>query len=126
MFFIVGIGAVLMIAEAWLEELSQAQVVLADPTVRLYLDTPRVRTDDKLSVVSQLLEGREPMVASMVGLLTDRHAAASLGAVTAAYGELLNKQLGRLKAEVTTATAISSEQQQKLSSSLGSALANSR
>ena len=108
--------------EAWLDELTQAQAALADPTVRAYLDTPRARTEEKLGVVTQLLEGREPMVARMVGLLTDRHASASLRAVTDAYGELLNQQLGRVKAEVTTATAISSEQQQKLSAPLGAAL----
>ena len=108
--------------EGWLDELAQAQAALDDPTVRAYLDTPRVRTEEKLGVVTQLLEGREPMVASMVGLLTERHAVASLGAVTEAYGELLNQQLGRVHAEVTTATAISAEQQRTLSSALGASL----
>lgn len=108
--------------EAWLAELTQAQEALEDPTVRAYLDTPRVGTGEKLGVVTQLLEGREPLVASMVGLLTERHALASLGAVTEAYGELLNQQLGRVRAEVTTATAISSDQQKKLSAALGTSL----
>ncbi|MDA1036300.1 MAG: F0F1 ATP synthase subunit delta [Chloroflexi bacterium] len=108
--------------EAWLDELNQAQAALDDPTVRAYLDTPRVRTEEKLGVVTQLLEGREPMVASMVGLLTERHASSSLRAVIDAYGELLNQQLGRVKAEVTTATPMSSEQQQKLSAALGTSL----
>ena len=110
------------VTEAWLSELSQAREALADPTVRAYLDTPRVGTGQKLGIVTQLLEGREPMVASMVGLLTERHAVASLDAVTEAYGELLNQQLGRVRAQVTTATEISSEQQQKLSSALGTSL----
>jgi F-type H+-transporting ATPase subunit delta len=109
-------------AEDWLYELTQAQATLDDPTVRAYLDTPRVRTEEKLGVITQLLEGREPMVTRMVGLLTERHASSALSAVTDAYGELLDQHLGRVKAEVTTASEISPEQQQKLSSALGAAL----
>ena len=108
--------------EAWLIELTQAQAALDHPTVRAYLDTPRVPIEDKLGVVTQLLEGQEPLVANMVGLLTERHAVASLGAVTDAYTSLLNARLGRVQAEVTTATAISQAQRQKLSSVLGTSL----
>ena len=109
-------------AEAWLDELGQAQAALDDPTVRAYLETPRVRTEEKLDVVTRLLEGREPMVANLVGLLAARRAVPALGAVTDAYGELLNEQLGRVRAEVTTAETMSSAQRRKLSSSLGAAL----
>jgi F-type H+-transporting ATPase subunit delta len=42
--------------------------------------------------------------------------------VIEAYGELLNQKLGRIKAEVTTATALSGDQQRKLSASLGASL----
>ena len=108
--------------EAWLEELKLAVEALAEPTVSFYLGTPRVRIGDKSRVVAQLMEGRAPLVANMVGLLVIRKAASLLPQVILAYGELLNEHLGRVRADVTTATPISDEQQERLRASLGTAL----
>jgi F-type H+-transporting ATPase subunit delta len=109
--------------EAWLDELRLAQEALGDPTVGVYLGTPRVRIVDKLGIVAQLMEDREPLVASLVGLLVSRHASSLLDAVADAYGDLLNERLGRVRADVTTASTLSAEQQTRLQESLGSMLA---
>jgi F0F1-type ATP synthase delta subunit len=45
-------------AAAWLDELTKAREALGDPNVRVYLDTPRVRTEAKLGVVVELMKGR--------------------------------------------------------------------
>jgi F-type H+-transporting ATPase subunit delta len=58
----------------------------------------------------------------LVGLLTERHASSSLKGVINAYEGLLDQKLGRVKAEVTTATPITSAQRAQLSSSLGASL----
>jgi F-type H+-transporting ATPase subunit delta len=111
-------------AERWLEELRSARQALDVPTVGVYLGTPRVRTEAKLNVVNDLLTGREPLVANMVGLLVSRQSLSLLDAVIAEYNELLNESLGRARAEVTTAVRLSDDQQQRLRQSLGSALDN--
>ena len=82
-------------AEAWLDELTKAQEALDDRDVRVYLDTPRVRAEAKLGVVAELMKGREPMVANLVGLLASRQGVNTVGAVAEEYGELLNQKLGR-------------------------------
>ena len=105
--------------EAWLDELRLAREALDDPTVAMYLGTPRVLTDAKLDIVAQLLEGREPMVANLVGLLVSRQGTGLLGAVMDEYSELLNQSLGRARATVTTATPLSDEQRARLRESLG-------
>ena len=109
-------------AEAWLEEIRQVKTDMDDPTVALYLSTPRVPTEQKLAVVAQLCEGRDPMIGNLLGLLASRLGTALLGAVVDEYESLLNVRLGRVSAMVTTAAPISDAQQQRLRESLGTSL----
>ena len=108
--------------QAWLEDLRAAREALADPTVVVYLGTPRVPIEDKQRIVAELLEGLEPMVANTVGLLIGRQALSLLPAIVAAYAELLNESLGRLTATMTAATAVSNEQRERLTASLSTML----
>jgi F-type H+-transporting ATPase subunit delta len=108
--------------EAWLEDLRIAQEALAEPTVVVYMGTPRVAIKDKLDVTAQLLSEREPMIAKMVGLLVSRQASSLLPAIVTAYGALLNESLGRIVATVTAATDVSAEQRQRLTESLSAML----
>jgi F-type H+-transporting ATPase subunit delta len=108
--------------EAWLDELGFARDALSEPTVRLYMGTPRVPIEDKQSAVTGLMEGRDPVVAKLVGLLVSRQSSGLLGAIALAYGELLNESLGRVQAAVTTAAPMSSEQQERLRETLGKML----
>lgn len=109
-------------AEAWLNDLRELADVLEDPAISAFMSTPRVRTADKLSLVTQMTEGRDPMIANLVGLLTARQGAGLVGKVADEYGELLNVSLGRIRAQVTTAQPMSEAQLKRLSDSLGSSL----
>jgi len=104
--------------EPWLEELQRVQATLADATISTYLSTPRVRIGDKLDVVKQLLEGFDPMVANLIGLLVSRQAQSLLPHLITAYGELLNASLGRVQAQVTSSVSLSPEQQTHLRETL--------
>ena len=108
--------------EAWLTDLRELSDILEEPTVSTYMSTPRVQTEDKLGVVAQVAEGRDPMIANLVGLLVSRQGVGLLGRVADEYGELLNVMLGRVRAQVTTATPLSAAQQKRLSDSLGASL----
>jgi F-type H+-transporting ATPase subunit delta len=77
-----------------------------------------VRIGDKLDVVKQLLEGFDPMVANLIGLLVSRQAQSLLPHLITAYGELLNASLGRVQAQVTSSVPLSSEQQTRLRETL--------
>jgi len=109
-------------SEAWLDELREVKTALDDPTVALYLTTPRVPAEEKLAVATRLCEGRDPMIRNLLGLLASRQSTPLLGAVVAEYELLLNVRLGRVQAEVTTAAPISAAQQQRLRDSLGASL----
>jgi F-type H+-transporting ATPase subunit delta len=108
--------------EAWLDDLRELKAEMDDPTVALYLSTPRVPAEQKLAVVAQLCEGRDTMIGNLMGLLSSRLGTALLGAVAAEYESLLNVRLGRVSAVVTTAAPISDAQQERLRESLGTSL----
>jgi F-type H+-transporting ATPase subunit delta len=69
-----------------------------------------------------MTDGRDLIIANLVGLLTARQGAGLLGKVADEYGELLNVSLGRIRAQVTTAMPMSAAQLKRLSDSLGASL----
>ena len=100
--------------KAWEEELRQAQSLLADSTVYVYLTTPRVRPEQKQDAVRQLLAGLDPMIVNLVGLLSTRRAILVLPPLIDAYSALLNQSLGRVQAAVISAIALSDQQESHL------------
>lgn len=109
-------------AEAWQGELNDIARALSDETIASFLESPRAKTEDKMRIVSRVTAGRDPMIAKFVGLLTERQGLGLIRQIVEEYGELLNQAMGRVKARVTSATAMTSAQERKLRETLGSAL----
>ena len=99
---------------AWLEQLERAREALAEPTVRTYFGLPQVQLQLKLDAAAQLLEGADPLVVNMVGLLTSRRALSLLPAVVSEYAALLNDSRGLVQATVTSAVPLTDAQQGRL------------
>ena len=100
--------------EQWLDQLRGAAERLTEPQAALYLGVPRVPTEDKLALVRQALADAHPMVVNAVSLMTQRGAVGALPQVASAYGGLLDESLGRARANVTSAEALSQAQRGKL------------
>ena len=109
-------------AEHWQEELAQVAAALSVDEVAAFLASPRARAEDKRSIVTQVTTGRHPIIANFVGLLADRQAVGLVGQIVDEYTELLNAAMDRISADVTAATSISSAQEQRLRTSLGTSL----
>ena len=95
---------------------------LADPSAALFFNEPRIPAARKAEAAAQLAGGADPLVRNFVGLLVQRRAVGSFGAVVSEYGRLLNESLGRVQASVTSAVPISAEQRSTLTASLGAML----
>jgi F-type H+-transporting ATPase subunit delta len=104
--------------EAWLDQLQKAQEVLTQPTVSLYLTQPRVRPEQKLEVVSQLLAEADQLVVNLAGLLTTRASLGLVPGILRVYAELLNDSLGRVRASTVSAVELSPEQRARIQSAL--------
>jgi F-type H+-transporting ATPase subunit delta len=95
--------------EAWAESLNAlARAVEAAPDLRDVLQNPAYLREQRLAVVQRLAGAmrlaEEP--ANLLFLLGDRNRLAALRDVVAAFGELADLELGRLRARVTSAVPL--------------------
>jgi F-type H+-transporting ATPase subunit delta len=109
-----------------LEEFGRAADALAglmqdDPRLRQFLETPRVSPDEKKQVLARALAGRAPeMFTRFVMVLADKRRQALLPEIAAAYRELVDERMGRVRVHVT----ISHAPDAALQAEIGNALAD--
>ena len=108
--------------EPWRADLKKLAQVLTDEEGQHFWDNPRVRLDNKLSVLKGLLEGANPLVLNLGGLLMGRGRLGIVSDLVDEYERLVDAHYGILHADVTTAVPLDEASQQKLSLDLGEAL----
>lgn len=98
-----------------------AALVQGDPRMRQFLETPRVTPDQKKAALQQALGGRAPeMFVRFVMVLTDKRRQALLPEIAAAYRDLVDERMGRVRVQVT----ISHAPDAALQAEIGNALAD--
>ncbi len=110
--------------EPWADGLRALKVaVQASPELRDVLQNPVYSKDQRRAVAAKLVEAlkldAEP--ASLLYLLADRNRLAYLDGVADYFGELADAKLGRVRARVTTATAVDAAALDAISARLGAA-----
>ena len=108
--------------ESWLESLSGIEQQLSDPTAMLFFGEPRISSERKNDAAVRVAEGADPLVRNFVGLLVQKQAVGSLGAIVREYARILDESLGRVQATVTSAVEVSSAQRERLTDSLSGML----
>jgi F-type H+-transporting ATPase subunit delta len=108
--------------EAWAEALARLEAVASEPTVALYFAEPRIGVEARAKAVALLAEGEDALLGNFLGLLAERRALGTLGAIRREYQGLLDESLGRVQARVTTAVALTDAQRTRLAQSLSGAL----
>lgn len=108
--------------EPWAEGLRALKAAVeGSPELRDVLQNPVYTKDQRRAVATKLVEAlkldAEP--ASLLYLLADRNRLAYLDGVAEYFGELADAKLGRIRARVTTATAVDGPALQAISSNLG-------
>jgi F-type H+-transporting ATPase subunit delta len=112
--------------EAWSESLAAlGRAVDATPELRDMLVNPAYTRDQRRAVVARLAEALklDEEVANFLFLLGDRNRFAYLASILRAYGELADQQLGRIRAQVTSAVALDDAQLAALEQKLSAATA---
>jgi F-type H+-transporting ATPase subunit delta len=110
--------------EPWSDSLRALKsAVQSSPELRDVLQNPVYSRDQRRAVVAKLAEAlkldSEP--ASLLYLLADRNRLAYVDGVADYFGELADTKLGRIRAHVTTATAIDAEALKAIADRLGAA-----
>jgi F-type H+-transporting ATPase subunit delta len=92
-------------------ELEAAAAVFADPAVRAVVLNPGIAAAARRAVVAKLIArtAASPIVANLIRLLADRDRLAILADVARAYGALVDRELGRVRVKVRSATALGTD-----------------
>lgn len=78
-----------------------AGMLESDPHARQFMETPRVRPEQKKEALRQALEGRAPeMFVRFVMVLVDKRRQSLLPEIAAAYRTLVDQRMGRARVDV--------------------------
>ena len=100
--------------EQWLSDLAMVVSVVEDAALKAFLENPKYHFDDKARLLSEGLEGVNPLVLNLVFLLIARNRLEIIGDITEEYHRLLDSYHGIERAEVTSAVPLDDEDEQKL------------
>lgn len=111
--------------DEWGGAIGQLDEMLAtDARARQFLETPRVRPEQKKEALRQALAGRAPeLFVRFVMVLVDKRRQSLIPEIAQAYRDLVDQRMGRARVEVTIShapdAALQAEIQQALAAQLG-------
>lgn len=110
--------------EAFGEALHElAEVIGESEDLQRFLDTPRIRTDEKKRVLRDALGDRvHPLVLNFVLLLLDKGRHRLLSRISRAYRGLEDERLGRVRVEVQVARPMEEEERARVQEHLSAIL----
>lgn len=105
--------------ERWESDLEEIAGVTADVTLMAWMENPKIRSEDKVKLISDRLPGISPLALNLLRLLIARRKVEIAGALAAEFHRLVDRQRGIEHAEVITAVPLSDEDKQTLAERLG-------
>ena len=93
-------------AEQWGQDMALVAEAFEDADFRALLRHAGVSAEDKQQAVESVLGGMNPMIRNMVNLLVARRLVDAIAEACNEFAELLDRQEGRQRVEVTTAVPL--------------------
>ncbi|MSQ22022.1 MAG: F0F1 ATP synthase subunit delta [Dehalococcoidia bacterium] len=104
--------------ESWAKDLGAAQQAIQDPTLRAYLELPKVTIERKLDSLRTALPDANPLLLNLMALLTTRRSLGLLPRIVDEYESLMDAHLNRERAEVAAAIPLERQQRERLTQQL--------
>ena len=101
-------------AGQWGQDVALVAEAFTDQDFNALLKHAGVSAEDKRSAVDTVLGGVNPMVRNMVNLLVARGLVDAIPEACEEYSELLDRQEGRQRVEVTTAVALTDDELRRI------------
>ena len=105
--------------DRWQSDLRKIVGIVGDVAFLALLESPRLHFDDKARLLSERLEGINPLALNLVQLLLIRGRLGMIGDIADEYQRLLDSYRGIEQAEVITAIPLDDEDKLKLAEQLG-------
>lgn len=106
--------------EAWARRLAQVREVLSDPEVARVLTNPTIATEQRMELVSDLFDGKE--ATNLARLLIESDRVRDVAAIEEEFERLADEAAGRVRATVTTAVELSSQDRDRVAEELSKRL----
>ena len=104
--------------ERWQGDLQALDEALQEREFASFLGMPKIRLDQKMSVIREAFPDLNPLAHSLLGLLIARGVVDTLPSIREQYGNLLDQQRGLERASVVSAVPLADEQRERLAQSL--------
>ncbi len=105
--------------DRWQSDLAKAVALVGDAEIATWLASPRLPFEDKVRILSELLEGINPLALNLVLLLVTRDSLSMIGDIADDYRRRLDGYRGIETAEVTTAVPLDDKDKARLAEHLG-------
>ena len=102
--------------EAWGRRLAQVREVLSDPGVTHVLTNPTIATEQRMAMVSDLFDAGE--ATNLAKLLIESDRVGDVEGIADEFERLADEAAGRVRATVTTAVELSSEDRDRVADEL--------
>ena len=102
--------------EAWGRRLAQVREVLTDPQVARVLTNPTIATEQRMALVTDLFDGGE--ATNLAKLLIESDRVRDVDAIAEEFQRLADEAAGRVRATVTTAVELSSDDRDRVAAEL--------
>jgi F-type H+-transporting ATPase subunit delta len=106
--------------ERWQSDLQKVVEAVADATFLAALESPKIKVDDKIKLLSERLGDINLLVFNLVRLLITKAGIGMIGDIAEEYQRLLDSYHGIEPAEVITAVPLDDKDIQKLTENLSS------
>jgi F-type H+-transporting ATPase subunit delta len=105
--------------DLWRGDLERISEAMKDPLVYAFLESPKIHFDEKARILSQSLEGINPLAMNLAYLLVARRRLGIAGDIVTEYQRLVDEHRGIAHAEVATAVPVDEVVKDKLAHRLG-------
>ncbi len=101
-----------------------AQLVDREPTLKAFMENPSIRHEERWQVLQRAFKGSgSGLFLNLLGVLSEKNRLGLVHEIEAAYQQLLDVKLNRVRAEVTVARSLDEQElsrvQDRVSASLG-------
>jgi len=104
--------------DSWQSDLRRIASLVEDDAIVAFLESPKIPFDDKSKLLSEQLNGVNPLALNLVYVLAARGRLRSIDDIADDYQQLLDNYHGIAVAEVVTATALDEEDKRRLAEHL--------
>jgi F-type H+-transporting ATPase subunit delta len=104
--------------ERWQADLQKVAGAAADDTLLAALESPKIRFDDKIKLLTRVVGDVNPLALNLVRLLIARSSIGIIGHIAEEYQRLLDNYHGVEPAEVVTAVPLDDRDKQRLTENL--------